>query len=244
MRKFKSILQIAPAIIVVAALFSCGGSSSKKTGDSTANTGTDTSKKAANPAAMAAPFDVVDVIHPVKDYDKWRPVFDADSTNRKACGGQDLAVGRNVDDTNSILVVVKFSDVAKAKAMMADPKLKEAMDKGGVIGKPDINFYHIIRFGGNPAAKQFMVINHKVKDFNAWLKVFDAEGPAKRASEGYADIALSRGIDDTTMVHLAFEVTDMAKAKAAITSADKKKLMESAGVIGKPDIRFYNNTAK
>jgi len=46
------------------------------------------------------------------------------------------------------------------------------------------------------------------------------------------------------MVHLAFEVTDMAKAKAAIMSDDKKKLMMSAGVIGKPDIHFYNNTAK
>src|SRR6185312_3444973 len=243
MRKFKSMLRIVPTVIIAAALFSCGGSSTKKTGDSTAG-GTDTSKKASPAAAMVAPFDVVDVVHTVKDYDKWRPVFDADSTNRKANGGQDLVVARNADSANSLLVVVKVSDVAKAKAMMADPKLKAAMDKGGVVGKPDVNYYHVIRFGGNPAAKQFMVINHKVKDFNAWLKVFDGEGPAKRASEGFADIALCRGIDDTTMVHLAFEVTDMAKAKAAITSADKKKLMESAGVIGKPDIRFYNNVTK
>jgi hypothetical protein len=232
------------AITVATALFSCGGSSTKKTGDSAAAHGTDTTKKAAMAPAMQVPFDVVDVRHDVKDYDKWRPVFDADSTNRKAAGGQDLVVGRDVDNPNSLLVVVKCSDVAKAKAMMADPKLKAAMDKGGVMGKPDVMFYHVIRFGGNAKAKQFMVVNHKVKDFNAWLKVFDAEGPAKRTSEGFNDIALSRGIDDTTMVHLAFEVTDMAKAKAAIMSADKKKLMESAGVIGKPDIRFYNNTAK
>jgi len=128
--------------------------------------------------------------------------------------------------------------------MTADPKLKATMDKAGVTSKPDINFYHVIRFSGDPRVKQFMVVNHKVKDFNAWLKVFDGEGPAKRASEGFTDIALARGVDDTTMVHLAFAVTDMAKAKAAIVSDDKKKLMMSAGVIGKPDIRFYNNTAK
>jgi hypothetical protein len=239
MSKFKTLLQPVLAIAIALALFSCGGSSTKSTGDSTAKGGSDTTKKAA-----FVPFDVVDVRHNVKDYDKWRPVFDTDSTNRKAGGGQDLVVARNADSANSILVVVKVSDIAKAKAMIADPKMKAAMDKGGVISKPDVNFYHVIRFDPKASAKQFVVVNHKVKDFAAWLKVYDGEGPAKRASEGMVDIALARGIDDTTMVHIAFGVTDMAKAKAAIFSDDKKKLMMSAGVIGKPDIRFYNNTAK
>ncbi|HWD86824.1 MAG TPA: hypothetical protein VG367_01775 [Mucilaginibacter sp.] len=243
MRKFKSMLYAVPAIIIAAAIVSCGGSGAKKSGDSTAAGGSDTSKKAASAMAVAVPFDVVDVIHTVKDYDKWRPVFDVDSTNRKAGGGQDLVVARNADSANNILVIVKVSDMTKARAMMADPKLKAAMDKGGVISKPDINFYHVIRFANGARPKQFVVVNHKVKDFNAWLKVYDGEGPAKRASEGMVDIALARGIDDTTMVHLAFEVTDMAKAKASMMSDDKKKLMMSAGVIGKPDIRFYN-TAK
>ena len=239
MSKFKTLLQPVLAVIITTALFSCGGSATKGTGDSAAKAGTDTTKKAA-----FVPFDVVDIRHSVKDYDKWRPGFDADSVNRKAAGMQDLVVARGADSANSILVVLKLSDVAKAKAFATDPKLKAAMDKSGVISKPDVTFYHVIRFGGDVGAKQFMVINHKVKDFNAWLKVFDSEGPAKRASEGYTDIALSRGIDDTTMVHLAFAITDMAKAKAAIASADKKKLMQSAGVIGVPDIRFYNSTAK
>ncbi|HEX3384259.1 MAG TPA: hypothetical protein VHS53_03680 [Mucilaginibacter sp.] len=243
MRKFKSMLYAVLAIIIAAAIVSCGGSGTKKSGDSTAAGGSDTTKKAAPAMAVGVPFDVVDVIHTVKDYDKWRPVFDADSTNRKAGGGQDLVVARNADSANNILVVVKVSDMTKARAMMADPKLKAAMDKGGVILKPDINFYHVIRFADGARPKQFVVVNHKVKDFNAWLKVYDGEGPAKRASEGMVDIALARGIDDTTMVHIAFEVTDMAKAKAAMMSDDKKKLMMSAGVIGKPDIRFYN-TAK
>ncbi|HZX59759.1 MAG TPA: hypothetical protein VFE54_13575, partial [Mucilaginibacter sp.] len=123
MRKFKSILRIVPAIVIAMALFSCGGSATKNAGDTTAKGGSDTSKKPAA-AAMAVPFDVVDVRHTVKDYDKWRPFFDADSTNRKANGGQDLVVAREADSANSILVVVKVSDVAKAKAMIGDPKMK------------------------------------------------------------------------------------------------------------------------
>jgi hypothetical protein len=243
MKKLKSVLQPVLAITIVTALFSCGGSATKSAGDTTAKSGSDTAKKT-TPAAMTAPFDVVDVRHTVKDYDKWRPIFDADSTNRKSNGGQDLVVARNADSANNILVVVKVSDIAKAKAMIADPKLKATMDKAGVISKPDVNFYHVIRFSADTRVKQFVVVNHKVKDFDAWLKVYDGEGPAKRASEGMVDAALARGIDDPNMVHIAFAVTDMAKAKAAIFSDDKKKLMMSAGVIGKPDIHFYNNTVK
>ncbi len=240
MRKFKSILRAVPAIIIATALFSCGGSATKTAGDSTATGGSDTSKKNAMAAAPAVPFDVVDVTHTIKDYAKWKPIFDADSVNRKAAGMQDLAVGREVDSTNKILVAFKLSDVAKAKSMAADPKLMETMKKAGVISKPDFGYYHIIRFSGGPNSTQWVVVNHKVKDFDAWLKVFDNEGAAKRESEGMVDRALGRGIDDPNMVHIVFRVTDLAKAKAAIFSDDKKKLMMSAGVVGAPDIRFYN----
>jgi len=240
MRKFKSILKTVPAIIIVTTLLSCGGSATKKSGDSAATSSADSSKKTTMSAAAAAPFDVVDITHTVKDYAKWRPVFDADSVNRKAAGIQDLAVGRDADRTDRILVALKISDIAKAKSMATDPKLKETMDKAGVISKPDFGYYHIIRFSGGPNSVQWVVVNHKVKDFDAWLKVYDNEGAAKRASEGLVDRALGRGIDDPNLVHIVFTVTDLAKAKAAIASDEKKKLMTSAGVIGKLDIRFYN----
>jgi len=240
MRKFKSILRTMPAIIIATALFSCGGSATKTSGDSTANSGSDTSKKDTMSAAAAAPFDVVVVTHTVKDYAKWRSVFDSNSATRKAAGMQDLAVGRDVDSANRIIVAFKLSDVAKAKSMIAGPKLKETMSKAGVISKPNFGYYHIIRFSGGANPKQWAVVSHKVKDFDAWLKVFDNEGAAKRANEGFVDRALGRGIDDPNMVHLVFGVTDMAKAKAAVFSDEKKKVMMSAGVIGAPDIRFYN----
>ncbi len=237
MKTLKPVLQCLLSIAVATALFSCGGSSGKKAGDTTASASTDTSKKAST--AAFTPFDVVDITHNVKDYAKWRPAFDADSTNQKAAGLQTLAVGRDADSSNRILIAFKISDMAKAKAMEADPKLKETMIKAGVISKPDFEYYHMIRFTPG-TEKQWIVVNHKVKDFAAWLKVFDAEGSAKRESEGLADRALARGIADTNMVHIVFRVTDMAKAKASIFSDEKKKLMENAGVVGKPDIRFYN----
>jgi len=242
MKKIKSVLRLMPALVIAAIIVSCSASANKGTGDSTKMADTskmaDTTKKAMHDT-LAAPFDVVEVTHDVKDYSKWRPIFNADSTNRKAAGLEDIVVGRGADNPNHILVVLKVSDMAKGKAFAADPKLKATMDKAGVISKPDMAYFHVIRINNKSNEKQWVVVTHKVKDFDAWVKVYDGEGKEKRASEGMVDVALSRGMDDPNLVQLVFDITDMAKAKAAITSDEKKKLMASAGVIGKPVIEFY-----
>jgi hypothetical protein len=239
MTRIKSVLQFMPALVLAAALVSCGGSANKSSGDSTkmADTTkkTDTTKKAMGPA-LTAPFDVAVVTHDVKDYSRWRPVFDADSANRKAAGMENVAVNRGIDNPNHVMIVLKISDVAKAKAFGADPKLKETMDKAGVSSKPEMAYFHVLRFNPQPNGKQLVVVNHKVKDFDAWLKVFDGDDKANRAKEGFIDVALDRGIDDPNMVRVVFGITDTAKAKAAIAS--KKPLMEKAGVIGKPSIEY------
>ncbi|HEY9000829.1 MAG TPA: hypothetical protein VIM89_05725 [Mucilaginibacter sp.] len=242
MTRIRKVLQLLPALLIAAALVSCGGSANKSTGDTTKTADTtkkaDTAKKAMQ-SALTPPFDMVEVVHDVKDYSKWRSLFNADSTNRKGAGLMDLAVGRGADNPNHIAIFFKVSDMAKGKAFAADPKLKETMDKAGVVSKPEMTYYHVLRVNTESKEKQWFVVTHKVKDFDAWLKVYDGEGKDKRASEGYVDVALSRGIDDPNLVQLVFDITDMAKAKAAITSDAKKKLMESGGVIGKPSIEFY-----
>jgi hypothetical protein len=239
MATIKSALQITLACIIAATLFSCGGSATKATTDTTKAADTTAKAKPAGHAAMAAPFDVVEIASTVKDYAKWRPGYNGDTTNRKNAGMQDIIVGRGVDSANNILVVEKLSDVAKAKAFAVSPALKDSMKKHGVISKPEIQYFHVIRFNPDSKEKQWVIVTHKVKDFDAWVKVYDGEGKEKRASQGMVDVALARGIDDPNMVHIVFDVTDMAKAKAAIFSDEKKKLMMSAGVMGAPTIRFY-----
>jgi len=187
------------------------------------------------------PFDVMEISHTVKDYAAWRPAFDADSVNRKASGLEKIVVGRGLDQTNNILGVLKVADVGKAKEFSASPRLKEVMEKAGVISKPEIQIYHVIRLNPDGKAKQWVTVTHKVKDFDAWLKVYDGEGKEKRASEGMNDVVLARDVDDPNLVHLVFEILDLSKAKAAIYSADKKKLMTSAGVQGAPKITFYES---
>lgn len=222
-------------------LFSCNNAAETAKTDTTKTTADTTKAVAVTPAPPAfTPFDVMEIIHTVKDYAKWRHAFNTDSTARRASGLDDIIVGKADANPHSIIVVLKASDIAKAKAFAADPRLKDVMQKNGVTSKPDINYWHIIRFSDDTSGTQWVQVTHKVKDFDAWVKVFDGEGTATRASFGLKDIVLSRGVDDPNIVHLVFDITDMAKAKARMADPALKKLMTDAGVEGAPKIEFYS----
>ena len=188
----------------------------------------------------AAPFDVMEISHTLKDYTSWKKAFDADETFRKASGLEFIVVGRSVENPNNVTVVLQAGDLAKAKAFAANPRLKDVMEKNGVISKPDISYFKVIRMNPDSKEKSWVVVTHKVKDFDAWLKVFDKEGTAARASQGLIDVLVSRSIDDPSIVHLVFDIKDMAKAKASLFSEEKKKLMMGAGVVGPPKFEFFN----
>lgn len=226
-------------LFIIASFASCNsGSNTTATTDTTAS---DTTMSMANstPAAFV-PFDVLERTEKVKDYNKWRPFFDSMADTRKSNGLEDIVVGRRVGDSNTIVLAMKVTDMEKAKASLSDPKLKDAIKKAGVMSMPVDNYWHVIRNTPHPEIKDWVEVTHKVKDFDAWLKVYDGEGTTQRESEGMVDEVIARGVTDSNNVHIIFDVTDMAKAKAAIASDAKKKLMTSAGVIGKPTIEFYS----
>lgn len=194
-----------------------------------------------NAQPPAVPFDVVEITHTVKDFAVWKKAFDADELNRKGSGLNFVVIGRRNENPNNVTVVLHASDIAKAKTFSASPKLKEVMEKNGVISKPEFNYYKVIRMVPDSKETSWVQVTYKVKDFDAWLKVFDGEGSAKRATQGLIDVVLARGIDDPNIVHMVFDIKDMAKAKASVTSEEKNKLRVSAGMIGSPKIEFYNS---
>lgn len=224
---------------------SCNNGSEKTATTKIKDTATSNAKEPAN-AGPTLPMDVITIYHAVKDYNQWRPGFDADSVARNASGLSFVAVEKSADKPNNVKIVLAPSDMSKAKAFIADPRLKNVMDKLGVISKPLINFWSIIRFNAEKRIPggALIEINLKVKDFDAWVKIFDGEGPDRRAADGWEDIVMGRGKDDPNMVHLVFGVTDMTKLKARLASPELKKLMEEAGVVGAPTITFYNDASK
>jgi quinol monooxygenase YgiN len=81
------------------------------------------------------------VHHTVEDYARWREGFDKHAPTRQAAGATDeVYVMQTVDNPNEITVILGWSDVEKAKAFTQSPDLKEAMEKAGVTGPPEVRF--------------------------------------------------------------------------------------------------------
>jgi hypothetical protein len=78
--------------------------------------------------------------HKVKDYGKWRPMFDKHSLMQKAAGLSNPRVFRSADDKSEIVVVFDTKDTKRAKDFAASPDLRETMAKAGVMDDPTIYF--------------------------------------------------------------------------------------------------------
>ena len=80
-----------------------------------------------------------------------------------------------------------------------------------------------------------VIVRHKVKDFTAWRKAFDAHADA-RGSAGFSNARLYRSADDPSEVVVLLDTSDIGKAKQFIGWRDLKEAMASAGVVGSPDV--------
>ena len=78
------------------------------------------------------------VRHTVNDFDTWQAGFDGHEGGRRSHGATGYRILR---DGNSVLALIDFPDADSALAFQADPSLREAMDKAGVVGAPDISLW-------------------------------------------------------------------------------------------------------
>jgi heme-degrading monooxygenase HmoA len=81
------------------------------------------------------------VLHRVRDYQAWRRVYDAFKPQQQAGGVTAESVYRAKDDPNNVLVLHSFRTMAEAEAFVANPELREAMQRGGVEGEPRLEFF-------------------------------------------------------------------------------------------------------
>jgi hypothetical protein len=83
---------------------------------------------------------VMVIQHKVRDYDAWRPVYDAHQGSRTGAGVTNGRVYRRAEDPNDLLLVHDVADVAKARAWTEGADLRAAMEKAGVVSQPVIYF--------------------------------------------------------------------------------------------------------
>ena len=78
--------------------------------------------------------------HRVRNYETWRPVYDAHEPARDAAGLSNGQVFRSAKDPNDLVILFDMQDRNKAEAFAASEDLKFAMQQSGVEGEPDMQF--------------------------------------------------------------------------------------------------------
>ena len=72
------------------------------------------------------------VLHRVKDYGKWREVYDSAATMQAAGGVLQEAVFQAEGDPESVLVLHRFATMTEAHAYFENPQLADAVREAGV----------------------------------------------------------------------------------------------------------------
>ena len=93
---------------------------------------------AANATSASAADVRLFVRHEVNDYAAWRKAYNEFDKTRRKLGVTAQAVYSLADNPNDVTVTHDFKSLDKAKAFIASPELKTAMEKAGVKGAPQI----------------------------------------------------------------------------------------------------------
>ena len=90
------------------------------------------------------PLAAMVVSHAVEDYSKWRVQYDEFDDYRKKNGIVGHAVNQELGKPNQVIVYHQAESLDTLRALVDSAELKERMEKGGVIGSPDIQFVNAV----------------------------------------------------------------------------------------------------
>ena len=181
--------------------------------------------------------DILTIIHECTDFSRWKSGYDADAANRKSAGLTDLMQVRQSTNPKVIALVFGVADLAKAKAMVASPALRQAMQNAGVVGTPQVHF----RRGDwtTRDAANYLSLNCRIRDIDTFRKGY-AMDKADRQTAGLTDLALLQDVDDPNDLALVWAVDDVARAQTFLESPRlAEHQVKNAGVTSQPLLRFW-----
>jgi heme-degrading monooxygenase HmoA len=89
----------------------------------------------------------------------------------------------------------------------------------------------------------YMLVRHKVEDYEKWKPVFDEHQSTRKESGGKGGY-LFRNAEDSNEVVILLEWDDIEDARQFAQSEDLRETMQRAGVTEQPDIYFLEEVEK
>ncbi|HUI83446.1 MAG TPA: cyclase [Candidatus Binatia bacterium] len=80
------------------------------------------------------------VRHKVADYSRWKEAFDSHHTARKRAGETGCRLFHSVEDPRDIFLLLDWESTEQARRFMNSAELRDAMQKAGVMGAPEIQY--------------------------------------------------------------------------------------------------------
>jgi heme-degrading monooxygenase HmoA len=90
--------------------------------------------------------------HKVRDYVRWRKVFDADTKNREAAGCRGVRIFRNAEDPEEVVVLFEWDSLERARRRIESARLGEVFDKAGVSGGLRQTEFYLLEEESRPSA--------------------------------------------------------------------------------------------
>ncbi len=91
--------------------------------------------------------------HKVRDYDRWREVFDADAGGRAGAGCRGARIFRNADDPEEVVVLFEWDDMESARERIESATLSQRFDEAGVSGGIGRTEFYLLEEEARPPAR-------------------------------------------------------------------------------------------
>jgi hypothetical protein len=179
------------------------------------------------------------IFHEVKDFDKWKSVFDQDEPRREKAGFKFLSILRNTEDNNSIAVFFMTPNHQAAKDFIADD-LRQKMDEAGVLSVPSFIMYDIVYLTNQDysTVPYRVAVSYKVKNFKHWLEKYN-EDRDNRKKAGLIDIAVARSPESHRMVYMMVASKTIEDGRTFITNESASEKLSDYGVVGDPTFSLW-----
>jgi hypothetical protein len=179
------------------------------------------------------------IFHEVKDYSKWKPVFDSDESRRTEAGFQYLDILSSAENANNLAIFFKTTDHKSAKEFISDG-LRDKMNEAGVVSVPSFIMYDLVFMTTNDYSSipYRVAVSYKVKNFQAWLEMFTADRGI-REKVGLLDIGVARNPDSPRMVYMMMAVQNIEDGQAFIQNESASENMSHYKVVGEPTFSLW-----
>ncbi len=190
---------------------------------------------------QSTPTAAVVVTHEVESYEIWKRAFDQHAAARKSAGIVATHVNRDAVQPNLLSVYLAGNDAAKLASFLSSRDLMTTMQNAGVKGPPRIARITPVEDNTRKDALAGLIVRHKVTDFAAWKRGFDAHAGA-RTDAGIVGHAVNRSVDDPNVVVVYLQARSLDQLRAFADSPSLKEAMQRAGA-SSPELSFVQGGA-